>query len=128
MGARNDPDTDLSSKLQKARRLIEDSISPKSPSAYSINGKTFEFEAPLLSKLNVGSYVVLDTPGGAQYLGQILGIDISQLDGPEFGLSLTADASILLASSKSSSHLQDRLRSRFLRGIGRILKRITTTS
>jgi DNA helicase HerA-like ATPase len=54
-------------------------------SAYSIDGRTFEFEAPLSGALPIGSYMQLDT-GEQSFLGQLLQEEVgarSTGDGPQ---------------------------------------------
>ncbi len=61
-----------------ARRRLRDGavtvgkgITTMTANAYSIDGRTFQFEAPLSGALPIGSYVRLDTGEGA-FLGQML--------------------------------------------------------
>src|SRR5215212_10325692 len=74
--------------------------------AYSTDGRTFGYEAPLSMSILVGSYVALAAQGGAEYLGQVLTKEVSVRQGAEIGLELDPSLSTLLPQGIyfSSSH------------------------
>ena len=64
--------------------------------AYSTDGRTFGYEAPLSMSILVGSYVALAAQGGAEYLGQVVTKEVSIRQGAEIGLELDPSLSALL--------------------------------
>src|SRR3712207_4545968 len=90
--------------------------------AYSTDGRTFGYEAPLSLTIPVGSYVALTAQGGGQYLGQVVTKEVSVRDGAEIGLELDPSLSALLPEgvSFSSSHTYP-LQRRYAHGSGVIL-------
>jgi DNA helicase HerA-like ATPase len=66
-------------RLREVRRGLEDGVPPL---ATSLDGRTFEFEAPLGLALQTGGYVTLGTPEGP-VVGQVLRHELERRDGPE---------------------------------------------
>ena len=50
--------------------------------AFSIDGRAFEFRAPMDVPFDVGGYVRLETPEGRAFLGQIVTDEVVSLEGP----------------------------------------------
>src|SRR5215211_1365481 len=93
--------------------------------AYSTDGRTFGYEAPLSMSILVGSYVALAAQGGAEYLGQVVTKEVSVRQGAEIGLELDPSLSALLPEgiSFSSSHTYP-LQRRYAHGSGVILGKL----
>src|SRR5215217_4088178 len=93
--------------------------------AYSTDGRTFGYEAPLSMPIPVGSYVALSVQNGGEYLGQLVTKEVSIRQGAEIGLELDPSLSALLPKgiSFSSSHTYP-LQRRYAYGSGVILGRL----
>src|SRR5688572_25302410 len=93
--------------------------------AYSTDGRTFGYEAPLSMSIPVGSYVALTAQGGGEYLGQVVTKEVSVRQGAEIGLELDPSLSALLPEgiSFSSSHTYP-LQRRYAHGSGVILGKL----
>jgi uncharacterized protein len=93
--------------------------------AYSTDGRTFGYEAPLSMSIPVGSYVALTAQGGGEYLGQVVTKEVSVRQGAEIGLELDPSLSALLPESISfsSSHTYP-LQRRYAHGSGVILGKL----
>src|SRR5918994_7998340 len=61
--------------------------------AYSTDGRTFGYEAPLSMSIPVGSYVALSAQDGGEYLGQVVTKEVSVRQGAEIGLELDPNLS-----------------------------------
>src|SRR5215204_6779702 len=92
--------------------------------AYSTDGRTFGYEAPLSMSIPLGSYVALSTQDGREYLGRIITKEVSIRQGAEIGLELDPDLSALLPEgvNLSSSHTYP-LQRRYAHGTGVVLGR-----
>jgi len=110
-------------QYESLRRVLEMRLVPPSPSAYSIDGRTFSFEAPLSLPLAVGRYVVLHIQDDQEYLGQVVTQEVSTRDGPQFETEIDS-SSAGFPSDSPSVHFTDRLRIRHIRGQGRLLGRL----
>src|SRR5215207_5645147 len=93
--------------------------------AYSTDGRTFGYEAPLSMPLPVGSYVALSGENGRTYLGQVVTKEVSVRQGAEIGLELDPSLGALLPEGVnfSSSHTYP-LQRRYAHGTGVILGRL----
>jgi DNA helicase HerA-like ATPase len=93
--------------------------------AYSTDGRTFGYEAPLSMSIPIGSYVSLTAQGSGEYLGQIVTKEVSVRQGAEIGLELDPSLSALLPEgvSFSSSHTYP-LQRRYANGSGVILGKV----
>src|ERR687898_958936 len=93
--------------------------------AYSTDGRTFGYEAPLSMSIPVGSYVALTAQGDGEYLGQVVTKEVSVRQGAEIGLELDPSLSALLPEgiSFSSSHTYP-LQRRYAHGSGVILGKL----
>src|ERR671911_2173959 len=93
--------------------------------AYSTDGRTFGYEAPLSMSITVGSYVALSLQNGGEYLGQLVTKEVSVRQGAEIGLELDPSLSALLPQgiSFSSSHTYP-LQRRYAHGSGVILGKL----
>lgn len=113
----------VADQLEQIQQRLKESV-PQSPLAYSVNGKDFVYETPLSAPLTVGSYVTISTGSGEEYLGQIITQEILVREGPEYGLGIDADLGVFVAKMAASSQLKDRLRVRYIQGVGRLLGRL----
>src|SRR5215212_8678869 len=93
--------------------------------AYSTDGRTFGYEAPLSMPIPVGSYVALSVENGSENLGQLVTKEVSVRQGAEIGLELDPSLSALLPEgiSFSSSHTYP-LQRRYANGSGVILGKL----
>jgi DNA helicase HerA-like ATPase len=93
--------------------------------AYSTDGRTFGYEAPLSMSIPVGSYVALSLQNGGEYLGQLVTKEVSVRQGAEISLELDPSLSALLPQgiSFSSSHTYP-LQRRYAHGSGVILGKL----
>jgi uncharacterized protein len=93
--------------------------------AYSTDGRTFGYEAPLSMSIPVGSYVALRLQNGGEYLGQVVTKEVSVRQGAELGLELDPSLNALLPQgiSFSSSHTYP-LQRRYAHGSGVILGKL----
>lgn len=98
---------------------------PLLSAAYSTDGRTFGYEAPLSMSIPVGSYVSLTAQGGGEYLGQVVTKEVSVRQGAEVGLELDPSLSALLPEgiNFSSSHTYP-LQRLFAHGSGVILGKL----
>jgi hypothetical protein len=92
------------------------------PMAYSLDGRQFSFEAPLSLQLVVGTYVVLKTPEGAEFLGQVEMLDVASRD-VEF--EHTGETNVVVTAKTQYS---DRVKIRHIAGTGVLLGAIEATS
>jgi hypothetical protein len=90
--------------------------------AYSTDGRTFGFEAPLALSIPVGCYVHLKAGDDQEYLGQIITKDIVQREGAE--LSFGFDVEGIVPDWLSITGSRSRLRIRALEGSGMLLGRV----
>ena len=58
------------------------------PLAYSIDGKTFGYQAPLDYPIPPGGYVEIVSSGGQRYLGQVISKHIEGREGPELAIDM----------------------------------------
>src|SRR5215218_5035955 len=79
------------SRLSEGRRAVAQRLAVE-PRAYSADGQTFGFLAPVASTIPIGGYVRLLTQGGAQYLGQVTAKQVTEREGPE--LTVAGDAGL----------------------------------
>ena len=93
--------------------------------AYSTDGRTFGYEAPLSMSIPVGSYVALRLQNGGEYLGQVVTKEVWVRQGAEIGLELDPSLNALLPEgiSFSSSHTYP-LQRRYAHGSGVILGKL----
>jgi DNA helicase HerA-like ATPase len=93
--------------------------------AYSTDGRTFGYEAPLSMSIPVGSYVALSLQDGGEYLGQVVTKEVSVRQGAEIGLELDPSLNALLPQGVhfSSSHTYP-LQRRYAHGSGVILGKL----
>ena len=80
-------ETTLAGRLAHYRDLRSQVENNVLPLASSIDGRQFQFQAPLTAlELTVGGYVVLETPEGGHF-GQILALELTHTDAGEVGWS-----------------------------------------
>jgi uncharacterized protein len=92
--------------------------------AYSIDGRTFNYEAPLTLSIPVGSYVHLTIDSGEEYLGQIITKDIIQSEGAEISYDIDEKYQVALPEGLKNAGTRGRLHLRTLAGSGVLLARI----
>ncbi len=95
-------------------------------SAFSIDGRSFAFEAPLDAALPLGAFVELRAATGQIYLGQVLTKNVVQRDGPE--LAVEGDAGLGLSGAPVRiAQTTFRVRLRHVEGTGVLLARLHQT-
>lgn len=92
--------------------------------AYSTDGRTFDFVAPLSLPMPVGSYSELETSDGERYLGQIVTKAVVERDGAELGFELNEQERDLFPEGVSISSVRDRLQILALEGSGVLLGKV----
>jgi DNA helicase HerA-like ATPase len=92
--------------------------------AYSIDGRIFNYEAPLTLSIPVGSHVHLTIDTGEEYLGQIITKDIIQSEGAEISYDIDEKYQDALPEGLKNAGTRGRLRLRSLAGRGVLLARI----
>lgn len=108
-----------------ARRHVAERLALP-PTAFSTDGATFAFEAPLSFALPAGTFVEIRTADGAVYFGQALEAAVVQRDGPE--VSVEGDAGLglgLVSSNARVANTSFRVKLRHLEGSGVLLGRLT---
>src|SRR5215210_5471261 len=110
--------------LPKVLRELQELV-PLLSVAYSTDGRTFGYEAPLSMSIPVGSYVALSVHNGGEYLGQVVTKEVSVRQGAEIGLELDPSLNALLPEgvNLTSSHTYP-LQRRYANGSGVILGRL----
>jgi uncharacterized protein len=91
------------------------------PIAFSVDGKSFGFEAPLTSAIPPGSYVEITVNNDTTYFGQILERRITEREGPEYGIATEAKGNVFLLAVQQQSNLKDHLIMRKQEGGGLLL-------
>jgi uncharacterized protein len=86
-----DTTADIRDRLIATRRAISDKVSA-AQLAYSTDGRSFEFQGPIITPLASGGYVLITTIDGRMYLGQVEEKHAERGDGPE--LTLDGDAGL----------------------------------
>jgi DNA helicase HerA-like ATPase len=110
--------------LPKVLKELQELV-PLLAAAYSTDGRTFGYEAPLSMPIPVGSYVALSVENGSEYLGQVVTKEVSVRQGAEIGLELDPSLNALLPKGIdfSPSHTYP-LQRRYARGSGVILGKL----
>ncbi|WP_411963355.1 ATP-binding protein [Haloferax sp. YSMS24] len=117
---------ELRGDLRAIQEYLERQAAQNVPQvAYSIDGRTFSYEAPLSLSLPVGSYVQIQTDDDEQYLGQIITKDVVKREGVELGLELEVERQELFPAGIGLSGVKDRLRVSALEGSGVLLGTVT---
>jgi uncharacterized protein len=111
-------------KLEQVVGELERATSATKGLAYSIDGMTFSYEAPVLASLMVGSYVILRSEDGVHYLGRITSRQVALREGPEYGLKMTAEGDLVISNVVSESNFVQRATARCVRGDGEILAKV----
>jgi len=93
--------------------------------AYSTDGRTFGFEAPLALSIPVGCFVHLKAGNGREYLGQIITKEVVQREGAEISLDFGEEEDGIFPDWLTISGTRSRLRIRALEGSGVLLGRVT---
>jgi hypothetical protein len=129
--ARNDVPLDVqglearSGDLRAIQDYLEDrAMRNVAQVAYSTDGRTFGFEAPLSLSIPVGSFVQLGAGNGREYLGQIITKELVQREGAEISLGFDEKEQGIVPEWVSASGTRSRLRIRALEGSGVLLGQV----
>ncbi|WP_416839626.1 ATP-binding protein [Haloferax sp. DFSO52] len=93
--------------------------------AFSIDGRTFSYQAPLSLSLPVGCYVQIETNTGEAYLGQVITKEVTEREGAELGFELDIEQDDLFPEGIGISGIKDRLKVPALEGSGVVLSNVT---
>ena len=74
--------------LQRIRAVSEDSIAL---AAYSVDGRSFSYQAPVRADIPNGGYVIITGSNGARFLGQIHAKELGVYEGTQLALNLQTD-------------------------------------
>jgi hypothetical protein len=114
--------SDFREQMMSLRRGLQERLAVL-PLAYSTDGATFGYEAPLTLPIPVGGYVRL-VAGESEYLGQLITKDVATREGPQ--LSIQGDAGLGASTNGATvSQTAFRVRLQYLEGSGTLLGRIT---
>jgi DNA helicase HerA-like ATPase len=94
------------------------------PLAYSTNGRTFGYSAPLSLPIPPGCYVRVDAGDQGCFLGQIISKEIMTREGAELGVNIGEEHRDFLPDGMSFSSLNARLQFRLLEGTGVLLGKV----
>jgi DNA helicase HerA-like ATPase len=109
--------------LREARQQLKQNLQPFLL-AYSADGVTFGFQAPLSAPILTGGYVRITTDEGTQLLGQVMRKDITEREGPS--MSIEGDAGFGIGIGDSSiAQTSFQIRMRRVDGEGVLLCRLT---
>ena len=116
---------DIRSQMRALSDYLEErAISNVAQVAYSTDGRSFDYEAPLTLSIPVGSYVHLRTAGGDEYLGQIFTKNIVKSEGAEITFVVDEQHQDMLPDWLKSTGTRGHLHIRSLAGRGVILAKI----
>src|SRR5688500_7268115 len=108
------------SPFTTARRKLAGQLA-MDPTAFSVDGRTSAYEAPLAWAMPAGDFVEIRT-GEATYVGQVLDATVAEREGPEF--TLQGDAGLNIGTeSLQVSQTSVRMRLRNVVGNGTLLAR-----
>jgi DNA helicase HerA-like ATPase len=116
--------SNLATQYDRVRRGSADATLPAKPIAFSVDGRTFGYEAQVRQAFRVGSYVSIKTKD-ANYLGQVTAQDVATRDGPQYGIIATSNAGLVMGGVSKGSHFLDRVRFRYVQGGGELIGRLT---
>ncbi len=94
------------------------------PLAYSTDGRTFGYDAPLSLPIPPGCYVRVDAGDQGCFLGQIITKEIMTREGAELGVNVGEEHGDFLPEGMSFSSLNARLQFRLLEGTGVLLGKV----
>ena len=94
------------------------------PQAYSTDGRTFGYDAPLSLSIPPGCYVRVDAGDQGCFLGQIITKEIMTREGAELGVNIGEEHRDFLPDGMSFSSLNARLQFRLLEGAGVLLGKV----
>jgi len=95
--------------------------------AYSTDGRTFGYEAPLSLPIPVGCYVHVENEDSGSFLGQIITKEIVTREGVELGVDLGEEYEDFLPDGMRFSSVNARLQFRLLEGSGVLLGKVDGT-
>jgi uncharacterized protein len=114
-----DAERDMRAEILSVRRHLQSQFAPV-PIAYSTDGRSFTFEAPLDYPAPTGSYVGIATTDGRTFLGQIISKHVEVREGPELGLDFDERPGIALeGASVAKTTLRPRIE--LIAGLGVLL-------
>lgn len=117
---------DMVGDLRAVQAYLEDqAVRSIAPVAYSADGRTFDFEAPLTLSLPVGSYVELEAGDDRAYLGQIITKEVVQRQGAEISYDADERSQAIMPEGVSITGTTARLRVRAQEGSGVLLGKVT---
>jgi uncharacterized protein len=109
--------------LREARQSVKQQLAVL-PLAYSADGTTFGFQAPLSEPIITGGYVRLTTMDGAQYLGQVMSKQVAEREGPSLSIEGDAGLGLQLGGSRIAQTAYQ-VRFKYTEGGGVMLCRLT---
>jgi uncharacterized protein len=109
-------------RIDEVRREFERMAFGTTPLGFSIDGRTFGYEAPVVPFLRVGGHVVLRLKDDSQYLGRITSQDPMLREGPDYGLKIHRGSYQFHAVS--GADLVYRAHVRRIHGTGEILGKV----
>jgi len=108
--------------------LEERAINEVAQVAFSADGRTFGYEAPLSLTIPVGSYVHLKDGKEREYLGQIITKEIIQREGTEISFGIDEQQQDALPEWLNVTETSNRIRIRALIGSGVLLAKLAGDS
>ncbi len=98
------------------------------PTAFSTDGRTFDFHAPLGSAIVVGGYVRIETHDERVILGQVLDQQVEIQEGPEIDLASMAQDENVSIQGVSVAQAKVKIQRYSQRGNGVVLSEITSAT
>lgn len=118
-GAANPAET---SQYAAAQRRIREQLSG-SPTAHSLDGRSFTYEAPLDRAVPAGEFVIITTRDGRRFLGQIRDLIVFEREGPELTVEGDAGLGVKLKTG-NVSQTSFRVQLKAVQGSGMLLGRL----
>ncbi len=104
-------------------RQMAEAAKLTTPVGYSVDGRTFGYEAPMNFPVSVGAYVTINSRG-AIYLGQISTQEVALREGPEYGTRITASGQFFVTQAAREANFVERVQIRFIQGTGEIIAKV----
>lgn len=117
-------DIDPRQVLLQKRRQFQDRFGTAAI-AFSVDGRTFTFQAPLDQGVMTGAHVRLTRPDGVVLLGQVLSQTIERTDGPAVKITEEADEN-LASAGLSIAEATIQMMRYFVTGTGLVLGRLSS--
>lgn len=120
-----DKQDELRGDYRDALDFLEERVASNvKPLAYSTDGRTFGYDAPLSLPIPPGCYVRVDAGDQGCFLGQIITKEIMTREGAELGANIGEEHTHFLPDGMSFSSLNTRLQFRLLEGTGVLLGKV----